>query len=65
MKKRILILAAIIPIMFSSCLKKDDIQKNEFLNIIAEPEIKITNPPVLYRIPGSPDNPWKTYLFID
>jgi len=74
MKKQILMLAAIIPIMFFSCIKKDNIKKIESLSIIAEDEISTTNPPVLYRIPvsdyshtlsTSSDNRWKTFLFVD
>ena len=74
MKKQILMLAAIIPIMFFSCIKKDHIKKIESLSLIAEEEISTPDPLVLYRKPGSyynhtlstlSDNRWKPILFDD
>ncbi|HET6766074.1 MAG TPA: hypothetical protein VFH08_01700 [Chitinophagaceae bacterium] len=74
MKKQILILAALIPIMFFSCIKKDVIKKNESLSIIGEVKRSTTGSQVVYKIPvadyrhtvsSSSNNSWKTYLLPD
>ena len=74
MKKQILMLAAIIPIMFFSCIKNDNVKKIESLSLIAEDGISTQDALVVYRIPvldysqtftTSSDNRWKTYLLPD
>lgn len=74
MKKQILLLAAIIPIMFFSCIKKEDIKKNESLSIIGEGKRSRTGSQLVYKIPAanyshtlssSSNNSWKTYLLPD
>ncbi len=74
MKKQILILAAIIPIMFFSCIKKDDIKKNGAFSIIGENKRSTIGSQVVYKIPvadysltlsTSSNNFWKTYLLPD
>jgi len=74
MKKQILLFAAMIPVMFFSCIKKDNIKKIESLSIIAEGGISTQDALVVYRIPvpdysqtftTPSDNRWKAYLLPD
>ena len=74
MKKQILTLAAIIPVVFFSCREKDNINKNGSLSIIGKDKRSTTVSQVHYKIPvsdcshtlsTSSDNSWKTYLLPD
>ena len=67
-------LVAIIPVMFFSCVKKDDTNNTGSLSIITGDKISIKGPQLHYAITASDyshtlisasHNSWKTYLLPD
>lgn len=71
MKKQILTLTAIVPIMLLSCLNKDNRKEIEAPGIFAEQETLVANPDRSissnhsHSRSMSPDNSWQTYLSPD